>query len=60
VAEKEMTDHQFAVWLRAREWQGEHRHVGKTCEFVNSRGEVLAVAIYDNHNCTRTTRVMQT
>ena len=47
-------DLRFAKKLQRHGWTGEkaYRHVGEWCEFLNSQGEVIGKAKYDNTSCT--------
>lgn len=50
-----LSDHEFAAWLsrmNALDW---FEHVGKSCQWRNPRGRIVAIAIYDNTTCTRKT-----
>lgn len=50
--QRQMTDHEFAAWLRKRDPQWMYEHKGNATEFY-VHGKCVAVAIFDNVNCTK-------
>lgn len=49
----EMTDQQFAKWLRKRKALDNYHHVGHGVMWANPSGDTVALAIFDNRACTR-------
>lgn len=50
-----MTDHEFAAWLKERAWNGKVKHLseGRICasNYITDDGKVLALVVYNNMEC---------
>lgn len=48
----ELTDHEFAKWLKDHGWTGQHRKLANSVQYM-VKGDCIAMASYDNKNSVR-------
>ena len=53
-----LSDHEFAAYLRKRGAIDNYKHVGNSVQWRDDTDVVVAVAFYDNKDCTRDTWVL--